>query len=153
MQQYVQIHSHSLYPLLVREAHDAQNSMGKIPSGTSPGWGSFTLSDARPQKLVWEHFGGFLCFMTHSKTCQCSSASYAPSEGPWNVSGLFVNMSIPIPSQVMGVGDLGDFFHVSQLFKGGHWHDTKHYPTYQDLLLISLFPFLAQNCSLLLNKC
>lgn len=34
---------------------------------------------------------------------------------------------------------------LSQLCKGGHWHDKKYYPTSQDLLLISLFSYLAQN--------
>lgn len=60
MQQYVQSDGDSLYPLLEREAHDTQSLMSKLPSGTSPEWRSFTLSDVMPHKLVWEHFGVFL---------------------------------------------------------------------------------------------
>lgn len=124
--------------------------MGKLPPGTSHGWGSFTLSDVRPQKLVWEHFGVYWCFVAPSKTRQCSSASYTSSEGAWRVSGLFFTVSDQMPSP--GYGGRG-FFHVSQMCKGEYWHDTKHYSTNQDLLLISIFPYLAQNFGLLLNKC
>lgn len=34
---------------------------------------------------------------------------------------------------------------LSHLCKGGHCHDQKHCSTSQDLLLIHLFPYLAEN--------
>lgn len=46
--------------------------------------------------------------------------------------------SVPVPSQK---GDL----HLSQFCKGGYCRDKKHCSTWQNLLLMSLFPYLAQN--------
>lgn len=37
------------------------------------------------------------------------------------------------------------FSYLSHLCKGGHRYHKKHYPVLQDLLLIDLLPYLAQN--------
>lgn len=66
----------------------------------------------RAQKLVWGHFRGLWQSLTPSKTWQlfpCSWASYAPS-GEMNTCDIQRGVLYP-----------------SQLCKGGHWHDKKHY--------------------------
>lgn len=86
------------------------------------------------------HLGSHWWFMTLSKTWQLSHqwgrASCAPSEG-MNTPQVQVLMSWYFPGK--------EFSHLSHFGKGGHRHDKKHYPILQDLLLIDLFPYLAQN--------
>lgn len=61
-----------------------------------------------------------------------------PHQKGWTPSGL--RMNVPIPP--LG---LRERFAGSQLCKGEHWLDEKHYLILQDLHLIFLFNYLAQN--------
>ena len=46
-------------------------------------------------------------------------------------------MNVPVLSGKEG-------FTPEPLYKGEYWHDKKHYSASQDLVLISPFPYLAQ---------
>lgn len=81
MQQYVQNEDHNLYPLLEGEAHDTQSSMGKLIQVPSLGGGVLNFLSKAPEISLGALSGFFWCFMTPSKTCQSSSASYVPAEG------------------------------------------------------------------------
>lgn len=69
--------------------------------------------------------------------CQHGRASHTHQKG-WTLSSLCMNVLI------LPLGCRGRFTR-SQIFKGEHWPDEKHYPILQDLHLIFLFPYLAQN--------
>lgn len=73
----------------------------------------------------------------HCFLCQHGRASHVHQKG-WTPSNLCMNVLI------LPLGCRGRF-KGSQIFKGEHWPDEKHYPILQDLHKIFLFPYPAQN--------
>lgn len=91
-------------------------------------------SGGRAQKRVWGYFGDVWWFGTLSKTWQL----------PLRL--LELSQLCPIrrdghPQASLWTG--GGVFHSSQLCRGRHWQDKKHYPTSQNF--IGFFAHLSQN--------
>lgn len=79
-------------------------------------------------------FDALWALLRHEAASHVSAVEPAMlSERGWAFSGLRVNVNILYECD-LPQGEV----------RGGHWHDEKRYPTSQDLLLVSHFPYPAQ---------